>query len=27
MISHAGKEPPPVDVVKFARGDVDKWTI
>ena len=27
MISHAGKEPPQVDVVKFARGDVDKWTI
>ena len=27
MISHAGKEPPPVDVVKFARGDKDKWTI
>lgn len=26
MISHAGKYPPPVDVVKFGRGDVDQWT-
>lgn len=26
MISHAGKDPPPVDVVKFGRGDVDRWT-
>lgn len=26
MISHAGVNPPPVDVVKFGRGDVDEWT-
>lgn len=26
MISHAEIYPPPVDVVKFGRGDVDKWT-
>lgn len=26
MISHAGASPPPVDVVKFGRGDVDEWT-
>ena len=26
MISHAGSNPPPVDVVKFGRGDVDAWT-
>lgn len=26
MISHAGANPPPVDVVKFGRGDVDAWT-
>ena len=27
MISHASMDPPPVDVVKFARGDKDKWTV
>ena len=26
MISHAGVYPPPVDVVKFGRGDVDQWS-
>ena len=26
MISHAGMYPPPVDVVKFSRGDVDRWS-
>ncbi len=26
MISHSGGNPPPVDVVKFARGDHDDWT-
>jgi len=26
MINHAGKNPPPVDIVKFARGDSDDWT-
>ena len=26
MISHAGAYPPPVDVVKFSRGDVDRFT-
>ena len=26
MISHAGGNPPPVDVVKFGRGDVDQWS-
>ncbi len=26
MISHAGKEPPPLDIVKFGRGDADEWT-
>ena len=26
MISEAGVYPPPVDVVKFGRGDVDKWS-
>ena len=26
MISHAGIYPPPVDVVKFGRGDVDQWS-
>lgn len=26
MISHADIYPPPVDVVKFGRGDIDKWT-
>ena len=26
MISHAGLYPPPVDVVKFGRGDVDQWS-
>ena len=26
MISHAGIYPPPVDVVKFGRGDVDRWS-
>lgn len=26
MISHAGAPPPPVDVVKFGRGDHDEWS-
>lgn len=26
MISHAGHYPPPVDVVKFGRGDRDQWS-
>ena len=26
MISHAGVYPPPVDVVKFGRGDRDRWS-
>lgn len=26
MISHAGVDPPPLDVVKFGRGDVDRWS-
>lgn len=26
MISHAGNAPPPLDVVKFGRGDVDQWS-
>ncbi|MCR9135698.1 MAG: damage-inducible protein DinB [Alphaproteobacteria bacterium] len=26
MISHAEIDPPPVDVVKFGRGDIDEWT-
>ena len=26
MISHAGIDPPPVDVVKYGRGDVDQWS-
>ena len=26
MISHAGIDPPPMDVVKFGRGDVDRWS-
>ena len=26
MISHAGLDPPPVDVVKFGRGDSDRWS-
>ncbi len=26
MLSHAGASPPPLDVVKFGRGDVDRWT-
>ncbi len=26
MISHAGTYPPPVDVVKFSRGDVDRFS-
>ncbi len=26
MLSHAGIYPPPVDVVKFGRGDVDRWS-
>ena len=26
MISHAGAAPPPVDVVKFGRGDRDQWS-
>lgn len=26
MISHAGVYPPPVDVVKFGRGDIDQWS-
>ena len=26
MISHAGNNPPPVDVVKFGRGDKDDWS-
>jgi uncharacterized damage-inducible protein DinB len=26
MISHAGIYPPPVDVVKFGRGDMDEWS-
>lgn len=26
MISHAGLYPPPVDVVKFGRGDIDRWS-
>lgn len=26
MISHAGALPPPVDVVKFGRGDHDEWS-
>ena len=26
MISHAGNHPPPVDVVKFGRGDQDEWS-
>lgn len=25
MISEAGRSPPPVDVVKFGRGDIDRW--
>ncbi len=26
MISHAGENPPPVDIVKFGRRDIDEWT-
>lgn len=26
MISHAGIDPPPLDVVKFGRGDIDEWS-
>lgn len=26
MISHAGIDPPPMDVVMFGRGDVDRWS-
>ena len=26
MISHAGQDPPPLDVVKFGRGDRDQWS-
>lgn len=26
MISHAGENPPPVDIVKYGRGDIDEWT-
>lgn len=26
MVSHAGAAPPPLDVVKFARGDRDRWS-
>ena len=26
MISDAGADPPPLDVVKFGRGDTDKWS-
>ena len=26
MINHAGDPPPPVDVVKFGRGDRDEWS-
>ncbi len=26
MISEAGLEPPPLDVVKFGRGDTDRWS-
>jgi len=26
MLSHAGIYPPPLDVVKFGRGDVDEWS-
>lgn len=26
MISHAGDDPPPLDVVKFGRGDRDGWS-
>ncbi|MDE0114184.1 MAG: hypothetical protein OXN84_18090 [Albidovulum sp.] len=26
MISHAGENPPPVDIVKYGRGDTDEWT-
>lgn len=26
MISHAGEAPPPLDVVKFGRGDGDEWS-
>ena len=26
MISHAGMYPPPLDVVKFGRGDTDRWS-
>lgn len=26
MISHAGAYPPPLDVVKFGRGDADQWS-
>ena len=26
MISETGDDPPPVDVVKFGRGDVDQWS-
>jgi len=26
MISHAGAPPPPLDVVKFGRGDRDRWS-
>ncbi len=27
MISHAGHNPPPVDVVKFGSGETDGWTV
>ena len=26
MISETGRPPPPVDVVKFGRGDIDRWS-